>query len=360
MIWNSREGSAEQDSAMSTDKKVKAEEFSVYAWYSTIPMTDDLYLGMQAQNIAVVDMMVIRQLENQALEEFFSDRDRVVFETSQLLSALSQMWVFALYEFLRTWRQRARTLLGFADKLATLKTDEERTAYMNEITEGVKAKGRFVKLAPVFYYEHVSKVGDKDFITAVRNYKDRTDALFRQVEAIRMPLAKHEIAGKEKLFAEAPGYGGISKLTGSMYWQIVLTDGTVDMIERRRLSDSFLGVMNPFEEQEQEEAKAKGASGDLDEEDQKWLDQMFGPTGPAKKQIAAIKRERRKKTPAAEANPPPEMPATKATRTEAAIAAKGEWPFKDALMVVTPESREERHKNRQEAKKIRRAVQRKK
>src|SRR4051794_38954146 len=79
---------------------------------------------------------------------------------------------------------------------------------------------------------------------SIRDYRDATDELFRDVEAIRMPLAKHEIAGtnKVKLIAEAPGYGRVSYFTGSMYWQIVLADNTVTVIERRRLADKFLNL----------------------------------------------------------------------------------------------------------------------
>jgi hypothetical protein len=225
------------------NEKKSPEEFSLYQWVATIPLCDDLWLGMQAQNVAVVDMTIMRRIEHDALEEYFND-DRISMPTLQVLSALSQMWIFSFYEFLRTWRQRARTLTGFADKLAALKTDKEREAYLNEITDGVKQNARFVKIAPVFYLDHVARVADAAFINSIRDYRDATDELFRDVEAIRMSLAKHEIAGtnKEKLIAEAPGYGRVSYFTGSMYWQIVLTDNTVTVVERRRLANKFLNL----------------------------------------------------------------------------------------------------------------------
>lgn len=160
------------------------EEFTLYSWVSSIPMTDDVYLSMQAQNIAIIDMTMLRPLEGMALDEFFSDADRVSGLTLSKLSALSQMWVFALYEFLRTWRQRARTLIHFEDEIARRATDSERAAYMKEITEGVTAKARLVKLAPLFHLEHVAKVGDKEFMNAVREYKRKIEALFREVEGI--------------------------------------------------------------------------------------------------------------------------------------------------------------------------------
>lgn len=224
-------------------EKKSSDEFSVYQWVATIPLCDDLWLGMQAQNVAIVDMTIMRHIEHDALEEYFKD-DSFSMPTLQVLSALSQMWIFSFYEFLRTWRQRARTLTGFADKLTALQTDKEREAYLKEITDGVKQKARFVKIAPVFYLDHVARVADVAFIKSIRDYWDATEDLFRDVEAIRMPLAKHEIAGtnKEKLIAEAPGYGRVSYFTGSMYWQIALTDNTVTVVERRRLANKFLNL----------------------------------------------------------------------------------------------------------------------
>ena len=49
--------------------KVRQKDFNVHTWYATIPMTDDLYLGLQAQNIARVEMSVMRPWEGQVLDE---------------------------------------------------------------------------------------------------------------------------------------------------------------------------------------------------------------------------------------------------------------------------------------------------
>ena len=76
------------------EHNVRDEDFSVYSWLQTVPMTDDVYLGMQARNIAIIDMAVLRCLEAEALDEFFGDNDRISLETLSVLSALSQMWVF--------------------------------------------------------------------------------------------------------------------------------------------------------------------------------------------------------------------------------------------------------------------------
>src|SRR5439155_19914712 len=106
-------------------KKVKTSDFSLLEWSSKIPLVDDLWLGMQARNIAIVDMTIMRQIEASVLEEFFHD-DRHSMPTLMTLSALSQMWVFSLYEFLRTWLDRASKLIGCSERLARQKTEEAR------------------------------------------------------------------------------------------------------------------------------------------------------------------------------------------------------------------------------------------
>jgi hypothetical protein len=87
-------------------------EFNLFTWHASIPLCDDLWLGMQAQNIAIVDH-IVRQFEQQALQRYYAE-DRFSIADLAPLSALSQMWVFALYEFLRTWMQRASKLIGYS------------------------------------------------------------------------------------------------------------------------------------------------------------------------------------------------------------------------------------------------------
>jgi hypothetical protein len=46
-----------------TGDRVRETDFDLHIWFAKIPMTDDIYLGLQAQNIARVDMSVIRRWE---------------------------------------------------------------------------------------------------------------------------------------------------------------------------------------------------------------------------------------------------------------------------------------------------------
>src|SRR6516162_4613433 len=128
----------------------------MFTWRSGIPLCDDLWLGMQAQNIAIVDR-IVRHFEHEALEGFYKN-DSFSIDDLYSLSAMTQVWVFALYEFLRTWLQRASKLIGYGERSAALKTDEERAAYLKTIEVEAQEKAKHVKLAPVFYYEHVAQV----------------------------------------------------------------------------------------------------------------------------------------------------------------------------------------------------------
>src|SRR5690349_19058939 len=66
---------------------------------------DDPYLSMQATNLGIVDTFCM-QLESDLLR-LYAQQERTPPE-GVFVSAQSQMWIFAAYEALRTWRQRAK------------------------------------------------------------------------------------------------------------------------------------------------------------------------------------------------------------------------------------------------------------
>lgn len=348
--------------------KVREKDFNLHTWFATIPMTDDVYLGLQAQNIARVEMSVMRPYESKALDEHHTDPSDLQGPTARELSALSQMWVFGLYEFLRTWRQRARALKAFEDKYETLPTQEERDAYMKEITDSAKNKARLVKASPVYYPDHVAKVSDTAFMKSVRDYWDKTEELFRQLTAVRMPAAKHEVPGKGEMLAEAPGIGLVDRLTGSICWRVLLGDAETTIM-RRDLSNNFLEILSWHEDVE----TAYGLANEQQTR-RKRLRRRRGRRGGRRNKgnkeslvaasqtentgtvhVVAPKAKRRfrdmttyerevfqaekvaaqrrwQSDPAQRANP-------KKVDPEHVIAPKGEWPFKDALMIVRPEPR---------------------
>ena len=73
---------------------------------SLVLLGDDPYLRMQVVNLAIVDPFLM-DLETAAFQSLF-DEDKKYGPELVFLSAQSQMWMFAAYELLRTWRERAR------------------------------------------------------------------------------------------------------------------------------------------------------------------------------------------------------------------------------------------------------------
>jgi hypothetical protein len=66
-------------------------------------------LTMQVFNLAIVDQFIM-QLEYETLRKLHDEESTPTFDAA-FLSAQSQMWIFAAYEILRTWRQRANDAL---------------------------------------------------------------------------------------------------------------------------------------------------------------------------------------------------------------------------------------------------------
>jgi hypothetical protein len=79
-------------SAEMVEDRVHEKDFNLHTWYATIPMTDDTYLGLQAQNLARVEMNVVRRWESDVLDEQEVDRGNYQGPKCRELMALSQMW----------------------------------------------------------------------------------------------------------------------------------------------------------------------------------------------------------------------------------------------------------------------------
>jgi hypothetical protein len=200
----------------------------------SLPVFDDLYLRMQAMNIDLVDAY-LEDMELNLLKEYM-EIERTPLESAVTVSAFSQLWVFGLYELLRTWRQRASEVYSFADDLRPLDKSSRKSLIAekkHKIKEATASGGaEFIYWRP---YEKVAK--DDAFVESIRKAVDQSERLFRRIEALRMSIAKHEVPKAKGSFAVAPGYGRIDMTNGSIYWQIVLQGNEVDLISRRSLAD---------------------------------------------------------------------------------------------------------------------------
>lgn len=203
--------------------------FAELEW--NLPLFEDLFLNMQGQNVMLVDFY-LQDLERDLLREYV-EIERTPFPATLIVSALNQMWIFGLYELLRTWRQRVRNLKQEAAKAAV-------PAPANAQDAGPPLP----ELASVYRQRQLQRLRDEPlFATEINEAYDRIEPLFRRIEALRMNLAKHEVPKMKGVPALAPGYGRIDMMSGSMVWQVDLGNMTVDMVSRRSLADQLREIV---------------------------------------------------------------------------------------------------------------------
>jgi len=187
---------------------------------------DDPFLSMQATNIGLVDAF-LNILESRLMRERVT-QDGTPHDTAFVL-AQSQMWIFATYELLRTWKQRAKD---------TIKLIENR---------GVEA--RLTKLQKPLSYRHTARemrAHQLQKIAAMPNALDVLDADLRRIhvtfglmEALRMALAKHEVPKVKDSVAFAPGYGRINMWNGAIDFELSTDAGILGTTSHRELAEGL-------------------------------------------------------------------------------------------------------------------------
>jgi len=209
--------------------------------FRTLPLFDDPFLQIQAMNLEVVDAFLMEQ-EAGLLDEYIAE-ERTPLETATFVSALSQMWMFGLYELLRTWRQRARDVRRWAKEFRETPPAEEEArlaAQRREVEErsvGPDGSG------DLYWPPYETAARDPKLAETLRRAVAKTERLFRRIEALRMSLAKHEMPGIKGSFAMAPGYARIDLASGSLYWQVVLSGDEIDIVSRRGIADDCRGLV---------------------------------------------------------------------------------------------------------------------
>lgn len=146
---------------------------------TSLPLMDDMFLRMQAQNIAMVNAH-IKDVERAMYREYM-EHDRTPIPEALFASALSQMWIFAFYELLRTWRQRVGELLSHAERYA--KGEVEAT----DIPDLPYPSVNFHYLEAQRCAEH-----NAEFRETLQRACDCLESTFRELECVRVTLAKHE------------------------------------------------------------------------------------------------------------------------------------------------------------------------
>lgn len=190
---------------------------------------DNMFLRTQALNLAVVDKFIM-DLELATLRKNF--REELTLEDSMFLSAQTQMWLFAAYELLRTWKDRAKKIVslhkngGLDHKIAALGIDRPH-----------------VPIGNVIYADQLKKVkADPCLITRLEHDVDLIHVTFELLSYVRVALAKHETQGpKRGRPSGSSTMGRADRYTGSVSYE--MTDGPSiwGYVSRRDIAEGMRG-----------------------------------------------------------------------------------------------------------------------
>lgn len=191
----------------------------------------DSFLVPQAFSLEFMDQY-ITALEYDVLAKWF-EQERTPMPETLLLSSLSQMWIFTLYELLRTWRERCKELIkpidavGLTNKLNAIKKRSDADAFGNQIW--------ISQIETILANYAVMKKTIQDDL-------DRTYFLFRNIEFLRVCFAKHETPKPAMALSITPGYGRIDHECGSLKYEFRVGMATVGWLSRRDLAEMVRNI----------------------------------------------------------------------------------------------------------------------
>lgn len=198
------------------------------------------FLAMQASQLCLVDNL-LNDIEEKVMRQQFDDdppRQEIA-----MASALSPMWIYAVYELLRTWRQRCEEVIilaensGFDLKATNLERDLGYRHYDRELRA---QQLRDAQERP-------------ELVEKMRVDLRRTEMGFTTLEFIRVALAKHEVSkkGNKKPIAFAPGLARPNRECGSMEYELSKGGSIISYVTRRELAETiryFPEAENPSDE----------------------------------------------------------------------------------------------------------------
>jgi hypothetical protein len=226
---------------MGNDRQDQEEKVRIRDTLESLPVfSEDLFLRRQAMNIDLVDAY-LSEWETALLAQCMEE-EGFPSESAVTVSAFSQMWIFGLYELLRTWRQRAKEICKFAQELGLL-DEPARITLISEKKQQVTEAAALAGSEAHYWRPYEKAIEDDNYVERIRKAVDQSERLFRRIESLRMPLAKHEVPKEKGSFAWAPNCGGIDKSNGSIYWHVELRENEADVISRRSLADECRGLI---------------------------------------------------------------------------------------------------------------------
>lgn len=197
---------------------------------SCLTLFNDTYMEMQGYNLGIVDGF-LNNVERHVLKRLI-DEERTPADDAMFLNAQSQMWIFAAYEVMRTWRQRAKDVIkwhangGLQMKLKSLEEDQ---GFRN-----LGAMRRADMLRDV--------IANPALVDALKDDLKRTHVMFTRMEYLRVSLAKHEVSGRPKSIPMAPGYGRINMWCGSLDYELSNGKYILGYMSRRDIADDIRAI----------------------------------------------------------------------------------------------------------------------
>lgn len=196
---------------------------------SRLVMFDDPFLRMQATNLDMIDAF-LNQREHKLMRALIEEDGTP--QNTAFVAALSQMWIFAAYELLRTWKQRAKDtkkLIAAGRVEPRLAEIEKNLGYRHAASEMRASQLRRIAAMP-------------DALTVIDADLRRIHVTFGMMNMLRMSLAKHEVAGVRDSVAFAPGYGRINRWYGAIDYELSWDAGVFDTVNRRDFAEGLRGM----------------------------------------------------------------------------------------------------------------------
>lgn len=185
----------------------------------------DTNMRQQAFNLGLIDSFIM-QLEAQLLRKYLDEKS--YSGEAAFVNALSQMWIFAAYELMRTWRQRARELVTLAENgglKSKLEHLRKNTGYIHP--------GREIRACQI---EQV--LAGPTLVDQLRVDLRRIHMPYARMEALRISIAKHEVH-KSSHPAHMPVYGRINMSCGSLDYEISNAAVSLNTMNRRDIADDI-------------------------------------------------------------------------------------------------------------------------
>lgn len=189
----------------------------------------DPNMRQQAFNLGLVDGFAM-QLETQLLRKQFDEEP--FLPESAFLNAVSQMWIFAAYELMRTWRQRTGDMVKWAENGGLQMKLEQLRKETSFIHFGREIRARQIEQV----------ISEPTLVDRIRSDLRKTHIPFARMEAIRVSIAKHEVRGRPKSVALMPTHGRINRWCGSLDYELSHDSVSMGTISRRDIADDIRAI----------------------------------------------------------------------------------------------------------------------